>query len=824
MLRILISVLFSIAYGADHNVFKNCSRVPFCSNLRDQTLDQSAQFTANTSAFRINNNVLTIPLHNSNNEELVLQVYLMKGSTARVKVLEKNHSRYELSDILVSEPEVARLNSIIVKKGYITFGTGADPEQYKFTVNDGPPFQRDLKVVLRGDRLVMQNTNDSKAFSFDVDFPQATQLYGLLHHAYKIGLRDTVNGKSDPFRLRNSDTANYETDSPMALYGSVPVIYGNTGSALFGIFLHNAAEQWVDISYANTPSAYFMVESGTLDFFVMLGPGPTEVIRQFTSLTGVAHMPQLWTLGYHQCRFTYTSQEEVKDVVAQMDNHDFPMDAVWLDDGHSNGNRYFEWNPENFSDPVEMQKYISATGRKIVTIIDPHIKVDSNYSVYAEAKEKYFIKWTNGSNFEGICWPGLSSWIDFLDPAASDYYASWYAYDKFNGSTETLAGIWNDMNEPSVFDENFENTMPFETVHYGGVSHRDIHNIYGFLHTKSTHQGLMQRDEGTKRPFILTRSHFAGSQRYAAMWTGDNTADWPYLAASYSECMTANILGMAAAWLPFFRGHSNKGTARREPYLFDEDVQAVIRNAIKLRYKHIPVFYTLFYEHTLYGDPVVRPLFYTFPSYLEYDDHMLVGTDIMVRPILEPNVTEVLVTIPSNHKVEYWYRVDDDSWNWHTGPTEIDDLKVNISTIPIFYRGGSIIARKDREKVSTAHMINDPFNLYVNLDSVRLAEGRLYVDDYTSFEYSKSKNYLYLGFSYLQDSNGVQITNLDPTSNSTDVTVLIQSIIVHSTSSSGSRTSIRKEHTTTSDGTPLVSIDIANELRKRSAEGVTLYL
>lgn len=191
----------------------------------------------------------------------------------------------------------------------------------------------------------------------------------------------------------------------------------------------------------------------------------------------------MWTLGYHQCRWNYDNESDVKNVIANLDNNDFPVDVIWLDIEYTDGKRYFTWNLNAFSDPIEMQQNISSTDRKLVTIIDPHIKVDENYEVYTGALEKdFFVKYPNGTVFEGDCWPGKSSYIDFLNPDAREYYGSFYNYSKFNYTTKTLAGIWNDMNEPSVFDDSTEKTMPGDIVHYGGASHRDIHNIYGLLH------------------------------------------------------------------------------------------------------------------------------------------------------------------------------------------------------------------------------------------------------------------------------------------------------------------------------------------------------
>ncbi|KAJ8949569.1 hypothetical protein NQ318_016200 [Aromia moschata] len=833
MLRycILLAALVAIALGeADHDTFKDCSRIEFCTALRKNVIDSSAQFFADLGELEETDEKVTIPLSNENGDSLILQISLLPFSRARIQVLQPGNDRYELVDVLDGEPETIPFSSVNLANNTLTLIP--EGEEYSIVVNRGAPFtvefylERELQTIFDGSRLLMENTEDSQAFTFGVSFNDAQRLYGLYHHASKLGLRETGDDY-DPFRLRNLDVSFYELDSPMALYGSVPVLYGHSVSHTSGIFIHNAAEQWVDINYGeDSASTYFMIGGGSLDIFVLFGPEPKDVVRQYTSLTGTAHLPQIWTLGYHQCRFTYETQEEVKEVVALFDVHDIPLDVIWLDDGHSNANRYFEFNPENFTNPEEMFNNISSTGRRAVSISDPHIKIADDYNVYTGAKNKYFVKWENGSDFEGICWPGLSSWIDFLNPEASEYYSGWYAFDKFNGSTETLAGIWNDMNEPSVFDNSLEKTFPHELLHYGNVRHRDVHGIYGMLQTKATYHGLMKRDEGKKRPFILTRSHFAGSQRYAAMWTGDNTAGWGYLAISFSECMTSNILGIVfcgadiggffdtpddellqrwyqgAVWLPFFRGHSNKGTPRREPYVFSEDVQTVISNAIKLRYKHIPVLYTLFYEHATTGDPIIRPLFYEYHELLDYDNHLLAGTDILAVGVFESNATSVEVTFPGKASA-LWYRIDDESWESHNGE-EVVPIPVTIDTSPVFYRGGSIISRKDIKRPSTTQMVDDPYTLYINLDSEQSASGRLYVDDYTSFAYREEELFLYIRFIYVLDVHAVQIEYLG--GNAAEFSILVRSIIVNGRSPEGRI--ISNTYTTTRDGLPLESINI----------------
>ncbi|CAG9823717.1 unnamed protein product [Phaedon cochleariae] len=763
----------------DKNVFKNCSRISFCSNLRHHILDQADQYAAVIDSYTVDNHVVTIPIKNADNT-LHLKISLLDGNKARVKVEEINSTRYELGDLVIVEDLQVLPITTKLKNSSINIKSKNNAHHQRVVIKPGPPFtvnvyyKDSLRVVLNAERLLMESLNTSQVFTFGVEFEEASRLYGLFNHAYKLALGETMDNSTDPFRLRNSDSWAYEADSTMALYGAIPAIYGHSHDRSSGIFLHNAAEQWIDITYkTRSPSAYFMVEGAAFDLFVLLGPTPKDLTRQMTTMTGRAHMPQLWTLGYHQCRFSYKSQEDIKTVVALMDANDFPFDAIWLDGDHSDDNKWFMWNHTTFTDPIEMQRNISATGRKCVSISDPHIKVDDKYAVYAGGKKDYFVKWANGSNYEADCWPGLSSWIDFLKPDAADYYASWYAFDKFNGSTETLAGIWNDMNEPAVFDDSIEKTLPFETLHNGSVKHGDIHNIYGLLQVKATHKGLLNRDQHQKRPFILTRSTFAGSQRYAAMWTGDNSATWEHFANSYSECMTSNILGMVfcgadiggflrdpddqllqrwyqgAVWTPFFRGHSSRESKRREPYLFSSEVQTVIRNALRLRYQHIPVFYTLFFEHTRTGDPIIRPLFYQYPEIYERDTQMLIGTDIMSVAVTKENVTSVEVYIPGKRGVDSWYRIDrNKTWTLSLAG-EVENVEVDINSSPVYYRAGSIIVRNDMKVRSTTEAVHTAYTIYVNRNqvSVYLIILKFYIDLEKLYRVSQiSANSQYLSY------------------------------------------------------------------------------
>lgn len=293
-----------------------------------------------------------------------------------------------------------------------------------------------------------------------------------------------------------------------------------------------------------------------------------------------------------------------------------------------------------------------------------------------------------------------------------------------------------------------------------------------------TFKGLLARN-ANKRPFQLTRAHYAGSQRYTAMWTGDNAAEWSHLAASYPMCLSEAIAGIsfcgadiggffnnpdpelltrwyqAAIWLPFFRQHAHIDTKRREPYLYSTEIQARIRSALKLRYAHLPLWYTEFYEHERSGEPVIRPLYYSYPKdkeVVDIDNQVLLGTSVLAQVVSEAGASSAQVYLPPN---EIWYDILD--FKAYQGNGHIT-VPVNADKIPAFYRGGSIVPRMDRPRRASTLMHDDPYTLYVNLDGNKSAKGTLYIDDYESYGYRKKK-YLYVQFIYA--SNKLTATKID---------------------------------------------------------------
>ncbi|KAF0304232.1 Neutral alpha-glucosidase AB [Amphibalanus amphitrite] len=619
----------------------------------------------------------------------------------------------------------------------------------------------------------------------DVTFPGSAHVYGIPEHADNFALSDTKSG--EPYRLYNLDVFEYEVGNPMALYGSVPVVLSQSAThGAAGVFWHNAAETWVDVrsepdsGLVSTVTSYlggsraqaskhlhWISESGALDVFLMLGPTAADVMRQYKQLTGVTQLPPLFALGYHQCRWNYNDQRDVAEVDSQLDRHDLPFDTIWLDIEHTDGKRYFTWDSHKFPSPEEMIRNVTSRGRKMVTIIDPHIKRDNGYFVHADATANgYYVKDRDGNDFDGWCWPGSSGYLDFFNPAVQEYWASRFQLDNYKGSTLDLY-TWNDMNEPSVFNGP-EVTMHKDAQHHGGWEHRDLHNEYGMLVPMATARGQVARSGGTLRPFTLTRAAFAGSQRFGAKWTGDNTAQWSHLKHSLPMLLSSSVAGIsfigadiggffgdpdpqmlvrwyqASAFQPFMRAHAHIDTRRREPYLFGEETTRLVRAALRQRYRFLPLWYTLFYENELTGMPPMRPLFFSFPgdtSVYGTDDEYLIGEALLVHPQTEQDGRSVSVYFPGADTV--WYDVDTAERFVHGTST----VSTPLDKIPVYQRSGTIVPTKERPRRASAHQASDPYTLTVALDAAWTATGTLYTDDGASFSY-KDGQHIYRRLSF----------------------------------------------------------------------------
>ena len=629
-----------------------------------------------------------------------------------------------------------------------------------------------------------------ESIGLDITFPGYEHVYGIPGHASSLSLKQTRGGSGDyhqPYRLYNSDVFEYEMDSPMTLYGAIPFMQAHRKDSTVGVFWLNAAETWVDIVKSKVSSnplslgvggttdteTHWFSESGLLDVFVFLGPTPRDVIEQYSELTGYTQLPQQFAIGYHQCRWNYVSDEDVKDVDKKFDRADIPYDVIWLDIEYTDGKKYFTWDSHAFPDPLGMQKQLDDHERKLVIIIDPHIKNEANYPVVSQLKSKSLgIKDKNNNLFEGWCWPGSSHWIDCFNPAAIEWWKSLFTYKSFTG-TASNTFLWNDMNEPSVFNGP-ETTMPKDNIHHGNWEHRDLHNINGMTFVNATYTALLHRDSSARRPFVLTRSYYAGSQRLGAMWTGDNLAHWSHLAASIPMILTHNIAGFpfsgadvggffgnpskelltrwyqAGAFYPFYRGHAHIDTRRREPYLLDNPYKEIITQALRLRYALLPAWYTAFHAASISGAPILQPHYYAYPSDeagFALEDQFYVGsTGLLVKPVVTEGAESVSIYLPPG---ELYY--DYFTYDIHHGAGTTITIDAPLDKIPLLMKAGHIIPRKDRPRRSSGLMRYDPYTLLITLSPNGTAEGDLYVDDGESYDYQEGA-FIHRKFSFAQNT------------------------------------------------------------------------
>ena len=652
------------------------------------------------------------------------------------------------------------------------------------------------------------------AVVLDLSFPgDDVHVYGIPERATSLSLRDTAKGReegderslatseaetddakerlkktsySEPYRLYNLDVFEYEHDSPFGLYGSIPVMHARSrytsksspkkakkggksareydGKVFYsGVYVHNPTETYVEVRRdggshgSGAARTLWMSESGAADFFFLPGPSPGAVARQYSRLTGTSAMPPAFSLGYHQCRWNYRDEADVKEVDGTFDELDIPYDVLWLDIEHTDGKRYMTWDAAHFPTPRRMIEDVASRGRKMVTIVDPHVKKDPNYPTHAEAERKrLYVRTPTGEDFDGWCWPGSSAYLDVVSSAVRDWWAEKFSLANYPGSTHDLH-VWNDMNEPSVFNGP-EITMRKDLTHVDGtVEHREVHNAFGMYYHAATAQGLRMRKnaEETERPLVLSRAFFAGSQRVGPVWTGDNAADWDHLRVSIPMTLTLGVAGLTwsgadvggffgdpdpelatrwyqlGAFYPFFRGHAHLDTKRREPWMFGEPYTGFIRNAIRRRYALMPYLYTLFEEAHRTGAPVLRAMWYEFPDddvVAAKDDVAMLGPALLVAPVLFKNAQERSTYLPSGT----WY--DYDTGEKFEGPTTVTK-PTTIEDAPLYVRGGFVVPRRDRARRSVAAARGDPLTLLVAPDERGNAVGDVYFDDGIGYGY-----------------------------------------------------------------------------------------
>ncbi|MFH1681504.1 MAG: TIM-barrel domain-containing protein [Candidatus Eisenbacteria bacterium] len=533
-------------------------------------------------------------------------------------------------------------------------------------------------------------------------------------------------------------------DDTAHLYQSHPwVLAVRADGTAFGLLFDTTHRSHIDLA----ADILFITDGPPFAVIVIDRDSPEEVVRALADLTGHMPLPPLWALGYHQCRYSYYPDERVREVAHAFREKRIPCDVIWLDIDYMDGFRSFTFHPARFPDPLGLNEDLRERGFHTVWMLDPGIKKESGYFVYdTGTASDVWVKSANGKPYVGRVWPGDCVFPDFTAAPVR----AWWA-DLVGSFLETgIDGVWNDMNEPAVFDV-WDKTMPLSNVHRadealgGPDTHARYHNVYGMQMVRATREGmLLARPD--KRPFVLSRANHLGGHRYAAAWSGDNIANWYHLDVSIPNVLNLGLSGQPlsgpdiggfaepcdgpffARWmgigalLPFARGHTAKGNIDKEPWAFGPEAEATCRRALERRSRLMPYIYTVVREASVTGLPIARPLFFADPadpSLRSEDDAFLLGGDLIVSARTTPEGDrEPVLPIGDWKKISLEEGTD-------AGDPDLPEL---------FIRSGAIVPLGPVMQFAGEKPL-DSLTLLVRLDEGGRAEGYLYEDDGESNDY-----------------------------------------------------------------------------------------
>jgi len=562
--------------------------------------------------------------------------------------------------------------------------------------------------------------------------------------------------------LRGKRFENWATDSYAfgkntdPIYKTIPFYIGLHHKKSYGIFFDNTFRSFFDFCSERRHVSSFWAQGGEMNYYFIYGPKMKDVVASYSDLTGTPDLPPLWALGYHQCKWSYYPESKVKEVANKFRELEIPCDAIYLDIDYMEGFRCFTWSKEYFPNPKKMVKELSDDGFKTVVIIDPGIKIDENYSVYQEGiKNDYFCKRADGPYMKGKVWPGECYFPDFTNPKVRKWWSSLF---KELINEIGVKGVWNDMNEPAVMEVP-NKTFPDDVRHdYDGnpCSHRKAHNIYGMQMAKATYEGL-KTFAYPKRPFVITRSAYSGTQRYTSTWTGDNIATWEHLWIANIQAQRMSLSGFSFAgsdiggfaeqptgelytrWIqlgvfhPFCRVHSSGDHGEQEPWSFDEEVLSIVKKFIEIRYQLLPYLYTAFWRYINEGIPILKSL-----VLFDQDDNQthnrtdefIFGEKILICPIIEPNAKGRRMYIPKGKWFNFW----DDKLIEGGKETWVD---ADIDSLPIFIKEGAIIPKYPIQQYVGEKQI-DELTLDVYYKKGR-EKSELYEDANDGYDYKKGR-------------------------------------------------------------------------------------
>lgn len=630
--------------------------------------------------------------------------------------------------------------------------------------------------------LLFDKDKDLKSNSFDFTYHGITKCVGLPERPSHLLLDD------NHYRMFNTDDNDQKVGNTQPTYGSIPMLHGINKDHIVTVFNSNASDQWVGLKTINNSDRQieWITEGGIIDLYLFSDNDYMRNLEKVAKVTGYAPLAPLSIFGYHQCRWGYADEDDIIGVAKKFDEYEIPYDVFWMDIEHTNDKRYFTWNPNGFSHTKEFIQKLHDDHRNVVTIVDPHIKKDDAYEVCKILKEKdCFVKKKDDEGnlvpYIGHCWPGTSYYADFIN-----YEKLLPLYKQFFKNEDYFFGFdniytWVDMNEPSVFDSE-EMTMPKTNLHFDGtqlVEHKEVHNIYGYFYQKVAYNSLKNRFDNKYRPFILSRSYYAGSQQNSFIWTGDNKATYEFMNNGIETNIINGLCGHSSCgsdvggfinnpsaqlmkdWYSFglfymfFRGHSAFDTIRREPWLFGDDVLNSIKNSIILRYHILMFIYTKFYEYTQTGVSVLKPIWMVFKEQFNElinikDNSSLFVLGKEIIGVNEYTLCETGAKFLNSLKTPL-YELES---GCRATNFSVKDKEQKIRKIVI---GGKIIPWTDEVKKCAYNVLRSPLSIKVFVDENKKAKGYYYMDDGKTIELEG--HFLYLQFVF--NNGSIKIENLN---------------------------------------------------------------
>jgi alpha-glucosidase len=623
------------------------------------------------------------------------------------------------------------------------------------------------RVISEDDPRRPMTIDRSGGFRVTKTMPADEHYYGLGDKAGSLDRRGRA------FANWNVDAFGWQ-ESTDPLYKTIPFYVALRKGKAHGIFVDNTWRTAFDFGREGGDFASFAAEGGELDYYFIDGPAPKDVVTRYTELTGRTPLPPLWSLGYQQCRYSYYPQARVEEIARTLRQKKIPADVIYLDIDYQKNNRPFTVDRERFPGFESMIRDLGTQGFKIIAITDLHLAKlpDTGYAPYDLGKAgNHFVHNADGSLYVGEVWPGASVFPDFTWAPARKWWGT--LYKDFVGMG--IAGFWNDMNEPSIFGVPTK-TMPLDVVHRvdsgGTATHREVHNVYGMQNSRATYDGLRAL-RPDRRPMVLTRASYAGGQRYAASWTGDNSSTWSHYRISIPTLLSLGISGyplvgddiggfagsptpeLLTRWFelgafnPIYRDHTNKGTLDQEPWVHGAEHEAIRRRYIEARYELLPYLYTQVEAMSRTGMPLMRPMFFERPDDEEQygnDRMFFFGPDLLVEPKMDETLDPVGLVVPEGIWYDYW------TGEKQTGPAN-KKIQPALGELPVLVRGGAIVPRQPLVQ-STSEVPKGPLELRVYPGPN--CGGSLYLDDGTTFEYEKG-SFLRLRFTCTEESGAVKV-------------------------------------------------------------------